>query len=951
MYKQNRNTTQSRTYILTSLVFVIVISICGAFIYSIEVKRKSELHKVVLDLGNSLARSLEQQLDRSLSTTLALASILHQNGEINNFDSLAEDMIYRYGGISSLQLAPDGIVSSIYPLQGNKKAIGHDLLNDPVRREDALATIRSRQLTLVGPLDLIQGGKAVIGRYPVFISNKKSNREHFWGFTIVLIKLSKLLEAVNFEQLTSSGYDYELSRFHPNRNKQIVFAQSDIDIVHRSDSIKINVPNGNWSLNISPRDGWHSPLHLTIEAIFAVLIAATISLLTNKIVRSTNTLRSANEMLTLEITEREHAEEQIHKLSRAVEQSPNIVLITDTEGNIEYVNPKFIQLTGYSLEEAIGITPRVLKSGRTPPEVYKELWKTITSGNEWRGEFCNKKKNGEFFWESAIISPIKNDKGVITHFVAVKDNITMQKQASQELQKINEQLQISIEQMPAGYILWDEEFRVLEWNHAAEKIFGYSKSETLGKFAADLIVPKEAHQQVEEVIENLQEGNVSSYSEKDNNIRKDGKLITCQWYNTPLKDRSGKTFSILSMVEDITERLEMEKEIIKVQKLESVGMLAGGIAHDFNNSLQAILSYISLAKMHTDPNDEIHEYLEETSKAVLQSRGLTQQLLTFSKGGAPVKKTISVSELIMHSTRLALSGSNVRCKLGVLDGLWLIDADKGQMNQVFSNLIINARQAMPEGGNIRVWAENINIAEKNPLPLQEGRYVKITIEDNGEGISQKNLQKIFDPYFTTKKSGSGLGLATTYSIIKKHDGHITVESKIGVSTTFHMYLPASQKEIPKQSVLRKAEDAILEPVKGEDEDKPVISRGKILLMEDEYVIRTILCKQLRGLKYEVEAVEEGSEAIRLYESENGKGKPFDAVIMDLTISGGLGGKETIKRLLEIDPDAKAIVVSGYANDPIMANYKEYGFRGVLAKPHELHELDVTLQKVITNGEP
>ncbi|MGR3173181.1 MAG: PAS domain S-box protein, partial [Candidatus Scalindua sp.] len=783
---------------------------------------------------------------------------------------------------------------------------------------------------------------------------------------IVLIRLSKLLEAANFEQLISSGYDYKLSRIEPNSDKHIVFAKSDEEIALYSVSTEINVPNGNWRLYIAPRDGWYSPLYITVEVIFAILIGTIISLLSNRIIRSTNTLRYTNEMLTLEITEREQAEEQIHKLSRVVEQSPNIIIITNTEGNIEYVNPKFSQLTGYNLKETIGATPRILKSGRTPPEVYKELWKTITSGNEWRGEFCNKKKSGEIYWESVSISPIKNDKGVITHFVAVKNDITMQKQVSQELQKTNEQLQISIEQMQTGYIIWDNEFRVLEWNHAAERIFGYSKSEILGKFAANLIVPGEARQQIEEVIENLQEGNVSSYSQKDNNIRKDGKLITCQWYNTPLKDRSGNTFSILSMVEDITERLEMENELIKTQKLESVGMLAGGIAHNFNNSLQAILGYISLAKMHTNPNDEIHEYLEEAGKAVFQSRGLTQQLLTFSKGGAPIRKSISVSELVMNSTKLALSGSNVKCELGMPNGLWPVEADKGQINQVISNLIINADQAMPEGGNIKVWTENTDIAERDSLPLQAGRYVRITIEDHGTGISQKNLQKIFDPYFTTKKNGSGLGLATAYSIIKQHNGHITVESKIRVGTIFHVYLPAPLEVIQKELALSKAEGSdnkhlekkaeetcpvpvngvSLEPAEGKDEEKPVISKGRILLMDDEYIIRTILCKQLSGLKYEVEAVEEGSEAIRLYERASREGKPFDAVVMDLTIPGGMGGKETIKRLLEIDPEVKAIVVSGYANDPIMANYKKYGFSGVLPKPHEIRELDEQLQKVM-----
>ncbi len=526
--------------------------------------------------------------------------------------------------------------------------------------------------------------------------------------------------------------------------------------------------------------------------------------------------RKLIQKLKNEIAEHKCAEEQIRKLSHAIEYSSAAIMITDTKGNIEYANPKFTQITGYSIEEVIGKNPRVLKSGKTSPEVYKELWKAITSGKEWRGEFYNKKRNGDLYWESASISPVKGDKGVITHFIAVK--------------------------------------------------------------------------------------------------------------------------------EDITERRKMEKELVKMQKLESVGILAGGIAHDFNNSLQAILGYITLAKMHTNPNDEIHKDLEDARKVIYKSKGLSQQLLILSRGGAPVKNTLSISELIKDSARLAWSGLNVKYEIGIPDGLWLVEADKGQICQVISNLIINADQAMPEGGNIKLWAENINVVEKDLLPVEEGRYVKITIEDHGTGISQEHLQKIFDPYYTTKQNGSGLGLSITYSIMKKHDGHITVESEIGVGTTFHIYLPASREETRVKSVLKEAKGVSPEPVEGKEAS--ITLKGKVLLMDDEYVIRATLSKHLRHLKYEVETAKDGSEAIRLYKSASESGKPFDAAIMDLTISGGMGGKETIKKLLEIDPEARAIVVSGYANDPIMANHKRYGFRGVLAKPHEIHELDETLQKVI-----
>ena len=400
---------------------------------------------------------------------------------------------------------------------------------------------------------------------------------------------------------------------------------------------------------------------------------------------------------------------------------------------------------------------------------------------------------------------------------------------------------------------------------------------------------------------------------------------------------------------EITERKNMEEELTKVQRLESLGILAGGIAHDFNNSLQAILGCITLAELHADSNSRIHEYLAGARKTVLQTKGLSRQLLTFSKGGAPVKKAVFLPDIITNSTKLALSGSNVKCEFDIPENILLIEADKGQLNQVFSNLVINAVQAMPEGGVIKIYVENINLADRDLLPLQKGRYVEVRVEDHGIGVSQEYLQKIFDPYFTTKPKGNGLGLATTFSIIKKHDGHISVESEIGVGTIFRIYLPASNKEIRKISVPSEVKRASTAPVDKKNKEKPNVSKGKVLLMDDEYVIRVALDKHLKHLNYEVETVEEGSEAIGLYKSALGSDKPFDSVIIDLTISGGMGGKEVIERLLEIDPEVTAIVMSGYANDTIMANYKEYGFRGVLAKPHEIHELDEALQKVIAEA--
>jgi signal transduction histidine kinase len=385
---------------------------------------------------------------------------------------------------------------------------------------------------------------------------------------------------------------------------------------------------------------------------------------------------------------------------------------------------------------------------------------------------------------------------------------------------------------------------------------------------------------------------------------------------------------------ELTERKRMEEELLRVQKLESIGVLAGGIAHDFNNLLTAILGNISLTKMYANPEDKGYKRLTEAEKACLRARGLTQQLLTFSKGGAPIKKVAFIRGLIRDSASFALIGSNVRCEFSISGDLWPVEVDEGQISQVINNMVINADQAMLEEGVIRVRAENVNVGLRNGLPLKEGRYVKITIEDNGIGIPEEHLVKIFDPYFTTKQKGNGLGLATAYSIIKGHNGYIEVESEVGVGTKFYVYLPASQKEIL---------------AKREIKERPVIGRGRILVMDDEEIVRGLTGDVLGYLGYEVEFARDGREAIEKYIRARESKRPFDVVIMDLTIPGGMGGKEAIKRLIEIDPEVKAIVSSGYSNDPVMAEYTKYGFREVITKPYKIEELSKILAKVINEG--
>jgi CheY-like chemotaxis protein/anti-sigma regulatory factor (Ser/Thr protein kinase) len=377
----------------------------------------------------------------------------------------------------------------------------------------------------------------------------------------------------------------------------------------------------------------------------------------------------------------------------------------------------------------------------------------------------------------------------------------------------------------------------------------------------------------------------------------------------------------------------MEEELLRTEKLESIGILAGGIAHDFNNLLTAILGNISLVRLCVDPEDDIYERMVEAEEASLRAKDLTQQLLTFSKGGAPVKKIVSISELVRESAIFALRGSDVKCDFSVPDDLWAVEVDEGQISQAIQNLIINADQAMPEGGTIHASCKNVTICEDDIKILKDGRYVMISIKDHGVGIPEENLEKIFDPYFTTKERGSGLGLATTYSIIKKNGGHITVESEVGVETTFHIYLPASKKR----------------PIKKEKRGKRAdIIKGKILVMDDEEMVRLVARTMLKRIGYEVESANDGAEAIELYKKAKELGQPFDAVIMDLTVPGGMGGKEAIKKILDVDPEVKAIVSSGYFNDPVMADFKRYGFCGVVAKPYTIRELSEVLSALM-NG--
>jgi PAS domain S-box-containing protein len=562
--------------------------------------------------------------------------------------------------------------------------------------------------------------------------------------------------------------------------------------------------------------------------------------------------------------------------------------------------------------------------------VRKAMDDSLGKGKAFGLDFCIITANGVQrilnLQGEVIIAPI----GKPFKMTGTIQDITERKEAERALIESEEKYRALINNASEGILLADVQGNLLEANKKMLELLDYSLDELLNMNFLQLI-PSEETMRANAVFTDLLASGAGAVDDTAL-LRKDGKRIPID-ITASLVRYAGKTV-VQAILRDTSERKKMEEERLLLSKIESLGLLAGGIAHDFNNILTAILGNISLARLEAQPGrlieDNFLERLEQAERACQRAQALAGQLLSFAKGGLPIKKVTSVSKLIKESINLALSGSKARSELSLPEDLRPIEVDESQISQVLNNLLINADQAMPEGGVITVLAENVTLSDELPLP--KGDYVKITVSDQGIGIPHNYLGKIFDPYFTTKQKGSGLGLATSYSIIRNHGGNITVESKIGAGTSFHVYLPAIQA-----TNLTK-EKPTVEPIGG---------RGRILVMDDDEMVRDMLIVMLRKLGYEARCAEDGEEAIKLYKEALAESRPFAAVIFDLTVPGGMGGKEAIRQLRAIDPQIKAIVSSGYSDDPIMANFQIYGFQGVITKPYRITELSKILSSVTT----
>jgi two-component system cell cycle sensor histidine kinase/response regulator CckA len=631
----------------------------------------------------------------------------------------------------------------------------------------------------------------------------------------------------------------------------------------------------------------------------------------------------------LDITERKQAEIALQKseaeFRTLFEKSATGYVMLSVDGHLLRVNEAMAKMLGRTIAELQNVNFRDI----THPDdlsVSDESIRSLLAGENdtYRFEKRYLHKDGSFVWTFVNTTLVCDSHNSPLYFITSIADISDRKRTEEAL-RVSEARFKQLADSTFEAIIIHEKGKLLDVNASFCTMLGYNRSEVIGKPVMELIAPEWK----ELVLENIRNGYDKPY--ENGIVRKDGTIVMLETIGGPI-EYQGRLVRVTAM-RDISERKRMEEELQKVQKLESLGILAGGIAHDFNNLMGGIFGYIDLASSRSkDPT--ISGYLEKALSSINRARDLTQQLLTFAKGGAPIQKVGSLFPCVREAAEFALSGSNVSCRFDIPEDVWHCNFDRNQISQVIDNIVINAQHAMPAGGEIELVARNITIGHNEHPKLTQGNYARLSLSDHGIGIPKELLSRIFDPFFTTKSKGHGLGLATCYSIINRHGGAIDVESEPGKGSTFHIYLPAAAEPIVNETVQTK---------------RMHIGIGTIIVMDDEEIMRDTISDMLTALGYVAKCTNSGKEALELLFKETTAKRSIAAMILDLTIPGGMGGKETIAEIRRMDSKIPVFVASGYADDPVMQNPSEYGFSASIRKPFMKNELAEMLSKYLPNG--
>ncbi len=621
---------------------------------------------------------------------------------------------------------------------------------------------------------------------------------------------------------------------------------------------------------------------------------------------------------------------------------PDIMFILDKNGVIiDYKAPEKILIM--PPEKFLGKSIKDVLSGKfkekTIEKILRNIKNVLKDGKQRHMKYELKVNGEKRLFESRFLK-FEEDKVLIIE-KDITDKIKMEKNLEEERKR----LLVTLKSIGDGVIVTDENGHITLMNKVAEKLTGWKEKEakkekldTVFKIKSE----KDGKPLENPVTKVLREKRIVSLSNHTLLISKTGEERMIEDSAAPIIDKNGKIIGVVLVFRDITEKAKVMRESINMERIKNVGILAARIAHDFNNFLGSILGGVEVLSVKIEKKgiivDEVKQDLEKMKDYIDRAKRLSKQLLTFAKGGITEIKVFSPAKLIKEVSEFSLSGTPIKLIFSIPENLWNIEGDEDQLFFAIQNILLNAKDAMPKGGNIYIALSNEEITD-HPI-LSKGKYIKIAIKDEGMGIPKDKLDKIFEPKFTTKEEGSGFGLVSTYTIVKKHNGYIDVESEEGKGTTFYIFLPATEKEVETQKSIKTEE-------KETTTTKEPKKEAKILVMEDNEDLQEVFKEQLEYFGHTVEITSNGEEAIKAFKKAREKGKPFDLIIMDLTIKGGMGGKETIKHIREIDKKIPVIVSTGYAEDIIISTYKEHGFSEVLVKPFKMEKLKNLIKKLLS----
>jgi two-component system cell cycle sensor histidine kinase/response regulator CckA len=942
-----------RPFTFALITFLVSAVVATAVIWRSEQDRIHIARSEAAGLAGDHANMLEITIARALSATHALSFLVRQgNGTVGDFDTIGRQMLDLYPGAANLQLAPDGIVKQIAPLAGNEKVIGLDQLNDPVRAKEAVLARDTGKLTLAGPFELMQGGLGAVGRLPVFLDGGAGDSV-FWGFTVVLIRFPEVLEPADFKQMAKRGFNYELWRIHPDTGKKQVIAASSTTAPVDPVVISVNIPNGTWNLGVAPATGWGEPAALVLKTFFGLLLSLILAYLAKLMIDQKNHERGLEVTVARRTTElnREIAANKLadaamreseEQLRVIFETSESGIIVVSPEGIIDFANRRMAEMFGMTLHELIG-TPYPDHLHESEIQVGDDRMRELIKGEIQLVTLDRRyiRGDGTDFWGHLSGRRLENPDGSLRGLVGVIADITERKMAEDELQKSKMRYEALFTRASDGIFILSIDGKLIEVNESFARMHGYSPQEMLQMKLQDLDTP-ESFRSAPERMRRLSAGESLTFEVE--HYHKDGHVFPLE-VSASLISSGGESY-IQCFHRDISERKQAEEERRQLeeqfhhaQKLESLGVLTGGIAHDFNNILTVILGYCYMGRRDLNSEQEYRAAFQHIETAGNRAADLCRQMLTYAGRTESVQTRLGLCLLVDEVVKMLQSTikKNVTIELDLGRDLPEIMGDTSQIQQIVMNLIINAAEAIGDAnGTIKV------VLTKTIIPIEQrftdvfgtivhaGSYLYLEVTDTGSGMDKETHKRIFEPFYTTKFTGRGLGMSAIRGIIKAHDAALQLISKPDVGTTFKVYFPHLAASLVDAST------ALTAPPLTEK------AGGTILLVDDEHILREMGETMLEAMGFTAITASNGGEALEIYRE---RGNGIDLILLDLVMPV-MGGLEAYHELRKISHTVPILICSGYSIESVNGTTDNDDHAGFMHKPYKPGELRDAIVKML-----